>query len=340
MNADLKSKLESLRNDFRNVKGYCFSHFFCPILYKDEDVQLCKGHIVNKRFPNSSRTWTVQRGDVDSFYGRYFEADFMAILYKEHGFSDELLTDKTLSKRYLPTILVENEPVEYFRIKGPIPENFTPIGFETNGKTVLFGFKIHPDDFDGLIDKHWKFEISKDLKLPALISLIKSAHLTMFELVGYDYALSDGGIVIGQHILGEFFVQNLGKTKSEILTNAISFFPKYENLVRPIISDNFSLKGTITDRYLYLCQGDSQFPRSFIVLVKTSNQFHAILIPIIDATNSYEKFLGFLQTDKDFEVEAQICQFNFDHWDIGKNTFRMVWPKGNFFENNEFKSIS
>lgn len=73
MDADTRRKLDELRSDYRAVVGSPFSHFFCPIVFLDEDVDLCRAHIVNRAFPESSRSWTVQRTDVDNFYGSTFE---------------------------------------------------------------------------------------------------------------------------------------------------------------------------------------------------------------------------------------------------------------------------
>jgi len=76
MNAVLKRKLDRLRSDYQAVTGSPFSHFYCPILYQDDNAELCEAHIVNKAFAESDRSSTVQRTDVDNFYGRCFEADF------------------------------------------------------------------------------------------------------------------------------------------------------------------------------------------------------------------------------------------------------------------------
>src|SRR6266496_2313343 len=81
MNHAVQQKLERLRSDYREVAGKPFSHFFCPMLFRDEDVGICRAHIVNATFPGSCRNWTVQRADVDSFYGYAFESDFVDIQY-------------------------------------------------------------------------------------------------------------------------------------------------------------------------------------------------------------------------------------------------------------------
>jgi hypothetical protein len=67
MGTDLQSKLEKLKSDYVSVTGIPFSHFFCPVVFDDQDVTLCKAHIINQFFPGSSRAWTVQRKDVDNF---------------------------------------------------------------------------------------------------------------------------------------------------------------------------------------------------------------------------------------------------------------------------------
>lgn len=42
------AKLERMREDFQGVTGKPFSWSYCPILFRDEEVDLCKAHIVNK----------------------------------------------------------------------------------------------------------------------------------------------------------------------------------------------------------------------------------------------------------------------------------------------------
>jgi hypothetical protein len=100
MNAATQAKLESLRTDYVQVQGRPSVHFFCPVLFRDEDVALCQAHIVNRAFSGSARSWTVQRKDVDSFYGSAFEADFLAIQYHEGLTPDEVLGNRELSRKF------------------------------------------------------------------------------------------------------------------------------------------------------------------------------------------------------------------------------------------------
>jgi len=106
MNEELKKKIENLNTDYLSVVGHPFHHFFCPILFKDEDVALCKAHVINQAFQNVSRVWTVQRQDIDNFYGSNFEADFVLLqdahLLNDDAFFPNVFTRKDLYKKFSP----------------------------------------------------------------------------------------------------------------------------------------------------------------------------------------------------------------------------------------------
>jgi hypothetical protein len=326
MKACVKSKLERLRANYAQIKGQPFTHFYCPILFKDEDVPLCQAHIMNLSFPNSSRAWTVQRKDVDNFYGSKFETDFIALLYKENGSPGKVLADKTLSKRCHPRILVNDEPVSYFIAKDNIPEHFTPVEFHDEGQSVQLGLKMSPEDLSAVAEGEWEIEVVKDVRVPALVSLIKAAHLTLFEMLGYRYALSAGGYFVGRQVLGEFFCQNRDKSKHEVLENAHPFFREFASMVRPVQSFDLDLRGTITDGKLFVCRKSGHSPWALIVFVRTSQSLHAVMIPVFDQPDAVATFMGFLQ-DENESVEASLGCFEQDHWEIDKKVGKIVWPK-------------
>ena len=151
----MQSKLEKLRADYSQIRGCPFAHFYCPILFKDEDVPLCKAHIINLAFPDSSRDWTVLRKDVDNFYGSNFEAEFVAIQYNEDRSLGKTITDKTLSKRFNPKILVDDKPVGFFVADGDVPKHFTRIEFDNDGQIVQLGLKMSPKDILAAIGQKW-----------------------------------------------------------------------------------------------------------------------------------------------------------------------------------------
>jgi hypothetical protein len=326
MKINVKSKLQELRADYTQVAGQPFAHFYCPMLFRDEDVPLCQAHIINKPFPDSSRDWTVQRVDVDSFYGSKFEADFIDILYNESGSPGKVLTDKTLSKRFQPRIFVDGKPVDHFAAKDNIPERFTPVEFRYEGQSVQLGLKMSPEDFSAVAERKLEIEIDKDVRIPALVSLIKAAHLTLFDMLGYRYALSAGGHFVGRQILGEFFHQNYDKQKADALKNAHSFFREFAHIVRPVQSLDFDLQGTIADNKLFICWGSGRSPWALIVFIKTSRSLHAVLVPVFDQPGTVATFLDFLQDENNL-IEGSFGCFKGGHWEIGKEVRELVWPK-------------
>ena len=227
MAKNIQSRLAQLRADYNQLRGSPFSYFYCPILFKDEDVPLCEGHIINRAFPNSARNWVVQRQDVDNFYGSMFESDFATVQYRGEQILGNAITDKELSKKFEPKILLDDEPVDFYFARGNVPKQFTRLEFDNDGKVVQLAIKMRPEEFMEKLGQKWEIAVEKDIRISAVVSLIKSAHLTLFSLLGYNYALSTAGYYVGKDILGKFFQQNVDKAKSDVLDNAYPFFREF-----------------------------------------------------------------------------------------------------------------
>ena len=326
MNNFVRTKLEVLKADYFDVKGEPFSHFYCPILFKDEDSPLCKAHIINQAFNDSARAATVQRADVDSFYGSRFESDFLDVQnYKDRSMA-EIVTDKTLSKRFSSRIFVEGEPVDFFFGSAEIPPEFTPINLETVKLSVPFGLKMRPTEVIAAKDKRWEIEIQRDVRIPMLVSSIKAAHLTLFEMLGYRYALSASGLFVGYDILGKFFLENRGKRKAEVVKNAVPYFREFANMVRPVIACPFDSKGTVIDKTFLICMGSSGAAWAFIVFVKTGHLIHGVLMPVFEQVEQSVTYLDFLRNQNSW-MQVATCWFKGDKWEITKNTIPLNWPK-------------
>jgi len=326
MNDFVKSRVEALREDYAEVSGEPFSHFFCPILFRDDDTTLCRAHIINQAFSGSARACTVQRADVDSFYGSRFEADFIDIETFRDASPLDILTDRKRSKRFASKILVDGEQVEHFFGGDKIPDQFTRIKFEGEEVSIPFGLKMHPSDAIAAEGKNWEIEISRDVRIPMLVSIIKAAHLTLFEILGYRYALSAAGIFVGHDMLGKFFSQNKDRPKAEVLENARSFFREFVHMARPLISCGFDSQGTIVDKTFHLCMGSSGSPWAMIVFVKTAHVIHGVLMPVFERAEQAATYHGFLKNGNE-NMQVAICRFERDRWEISKETRPLAWPK-------------
>lgn len=324
MNHQAKSKREQMNADFHAKTGAPFSHFYCPILFRDEDVPLCKAHIVNKAFPDSERSWTVQREDVDNFFGAVFEGDFVGIQYRDRGWSpDDCIADPGLKSRFQPTIQVEGTPVDYYVATGPVPAEFTNIVLTTRVGDVRLTLKMRPDDVAAHADSNWQITVEKDLRLQSLVSVLKSAHLTLFEMLGYSYGLSLGRHFLGHEVLGKFFLQNRDQSKSEALALARSHFAEFKNMVRPVTDTSF--QGTATDNRLCVCPASGGKFWAFIVFVRTSRLVHAVLAPIMETSEASHRFLKFLKGDGG-TIEAKVCEFKNDEFLVRPDSMLLSWP--------------
>jgi hypothetical protein len=324
MNVATQVKLERLQADYVQVHGRPFVHFFCPVLFRDEDVSLCQAHIVNQAFPGSAKNWTIQREDVDNFYGSAFESDFLAIKYQEGLTPDEVLGNRELSREFRPRILLDGEPISHYLSDGPVPNTFTEVKFSHSSGTVQLALKMHPDDTLAATNKDWQIEINRDVRLAALVSLIKAAHLTLFEMLGYRYALSAGGYFVGKDILGQFFLNNCGLSKRKIIENATAHFQEFVHMVRPIQSQVSGLQGTLADRQMFIC-GNPKSPWALIVFVKTSQSLHAVLIPMMGTPETAHRFISFIKNGNE-QIEAVLCRFENEEWHP-QQSITLTWPK-------------
>ena len=328
LNAQLVNKLDQLRADYESVVGRPFQHFFCPILWSDEHTELCRAHVINRGFGDSDKSWTVQRADVDAWYGTLFEDDFLAIEKKDQPVVEKSLTDSGLARRFKPRLTMDGEDVNYYVAKGPVPEAHTPVEVDIEGRTVRLGLKLSPNELLSNLDDRWQFRVEKDLRLPALASVLKSAHLTMFHLLGYRYALSASGFFLGKTVLGEFFLKTQGIGRTRALKIAEGHFKQFAGLVRPITAPSPEFMGTITDGLGLFFMSGSQ-PWAFQVVIRTGNHRHAAIVPIIEDAESAARFCSFLESPSR-TVEIRVGRLSSDQVEISSKAQSVEWPEAPF----------
>lgn len=329
MNPDLLRKLDLLRVDYNEVVGRPFSHFFCPILRRDEPCPLSMGHVINEAFRDSDRRRIVQRTDVDNFFGRHFEADF--VLFQDKGLHDpvDALLDRELSRKLHPRIKVEGQRVDHYIPTGLVPENYTELivdrGVEPHARLAL---KLEPSEVLTALNSQWELVLDRDIRLHALVSLLKAAHLTLFALIGYSYALSLGGHILGWDVLGRFAQANMPNEKPTVLANAQEHFTEFFNLVRPLLTPPAGMEGTITDQQLFLCTGTPK-AWAMMVLIRTGQHMHAVLVPLLEDDEAAARFVEFLRNPLPrFAVRRTL--YHKDRWEVDTKTRMVEWPEGRF----------
>lgn len=327
MNAKVAERLDALRLDFADVVGQPFRHFFCPILFVDEETELCKAHVVNEAFTASSRRWTLQRKDVDNFFGSVFEGAFVDLERNEPGIAIKALLHPDLYRRLLPKVLLDGVEVEHFIAKGPLPKGFAELHLEHDDGSVRLGLKMPPERLAAVNpSSDWQFEVCRDLRVPAVVSILKAAHLTMFELLGYAYALRPDGVWLG-HVLGSFYLENVGCARQGVLNRAATHFAPLAPMVRPVTAAPPAFTGTIDDGWVNFCWCDAtdRIPWGIVVYVRTGDTLHAVLLPALEHQAGADRFTRFLEGQGDV-FEVSVARFDGTSWTV-ENTRRTVeWP--------------
>ena len=186
---------------------------------------------------------------------------------------------------------------------------------------------------DGLTEtpivQHLDFVTVKDLRLPALVSLLKAAHLSMVSLFGYRYVYSEAGKFVGQQLSGTFYKANTEiEDRLQIQENALAFFRPYRFMVAPLFKGSTNLSGSITDRVFELCAGSTHLAWGLIVYVKTGDLVSAVMLPVPDDPAAMEVFLGFLSNDRE-EIRLMIGQYHAEpgEWRVNPERRVVTWLK-------------
>jgi hypothetical protein len=200
-------------------------------------------HLIPLAFSNSSRAWTVQRQEVDNFFGRYFEGDFEKIQYSELGITPaDCIANPELMSKYRPSVEIDEVAVDYYiRTGEAVPSAFTKVSIEAGARITPLVLKMQADDRPITENSICTLTVAQDLRLPTLVSLLKCAHLTLFHMLGYSYPLSLGGRFLGGDVLGKFFLENHDRQKPEILLQAALHFDQFKNLVPDFAEVRFRL---------------------------------------------------------------------------------------------------
>ena len=326
----MEQRKAALKRDYESVTNRSWKHFFCPILFRDEDTTLCRAHIVNEAFQDADRTCTIQRADVDSYFGRLFESEFVTIERRNSPLVEEALSDRKLARQFRPEILLDGKVQEHYIPSDilSVPESHTTLEFHFNDNIVPLTLKLTPDEVVQSVDGKWEVRVEKDIRLATLVSLLKCAHLTLFHLLGYRYAFSSGGYLLGREVLGEHFLKARGLPKASALELANTHFKPYVSLVRPVIWTSLDIQGTLNDGHFFACGSGTQ-PWGLGILLWFSGQTHMVIVPTLLDADSAFLFNRFLQSSFP-RIEIRNARILEDRFEVATESQWIEWPEAKF----------
>lgn len=314
-----------LAADYFSVTGDHPAHFYCPLLYVDEEAELCAGHLVNDAFGVSNR-WVTQRKDVDAFFGAMFESEFVKLRHRRRNLA-EAFADPDLPRQLRPEIVVDGRRVAHYIPVGPIPADHSKLIVEGPNGELTLALKAPPSDLARLETNQWQLVWERDLRIPATVSLLKAAHLTLFRMLGYRHVFSTSGRFLGNDILGSFVRACRGLPKREVLVNAHEHFREFARLVRPTLNVVDSFRGTPDDNAVYVCERGN-IAWGLVVMIRTSErEVHSVLTPLMESAVAAKIFLDFLARGSAEIVMMRLAWYRGDRWEASTQLTEVLWPE-------------
>jgi hypothetical protein len=315
---EIERQLELLRADFATVQGEPFTHFYCPILLDDQPTELCRGHIVNQSIPNSSRAWIVQRKDVDGFFGSVCESKFAVVMGAQPTGLDEALASERLRKVIPFDVKINGRIVPHYEIHGHKASSHPAVKLHAADGTVLnLALKISDEE----ISSAGRLEVEMDCNIvpEAVAALLKSAHLTMFKMLGYKHLFSPGGYDIAK-ILQRFYLENRDRNRVEQVEAGRAYFDNLAGMVIPVKGYNHNLlKGTIDVGRLLVCIGSSGAWFAVGVPVRMNNRMSIVLMAP-DAAENIDTYMEFISN-----MDKPAFRYKIIEYHNGRNGEPVCW---------------
>jgi hypothetical protein len=303
------------------------------MLMRDEPTELILGHVVNEKFERVPEFKVTQRKDIDGWYGSMFEADFLTLVRHQTKNMVDLFFDGKPPRGLRPVIKAGNEEIEYYLLKAT---DQLPTGQHTllemtgkDGKTLRIALKRPPGEIKPLTNFKWHSEAIGDFRIAALVSVIKAAFLTLFWKAGYGYALSLAGRSIGYDLLGKFYLDNMEKSREDVLAAAMDFFKPYVNMVRPAdYVEGTAPRGTIEDNRALIWLGSSGQVLGIGVFVRTDDRLQMVMMPSYSDAEGVATYLDWLNNKRDaLWVREGAFNMGTRRWDVCPERVPVIWPK-------------
>ncbi len=317
LNQELKARIDECRADYEKSCNKSFTHFMCPILLIDEDVELCKGHIIPQALGGSA--WVPQRKDVDNFYGSATESEFSAIINDRERSLVELWPDQTKHKTHKFRLEMNGDPLDYYlKGRGQPPANHSAVAL-FNGDDWLCDFVVKKSatEIEQQADSTIQFVVERDYRPFITASVLKAAHLSLFYLLGYQCVFSPEGQWIG-HILASFFHQYRNTPRRDLEPHIVTHFRSLLNAVVPVVKSD--LQGTIADKKVIAVFGATSGVFALGVIVKAGGDTFCVFLP--GNSRTIDTYFSFLK-ERPRSIAVKVAQWvsatgeTESHWMIG-----------------------
>jgi hypothetical protein len=316
-----------LNEDYASQGDGPFTHFFFPILLKDEDVELCMGHVISARIKNCCRATVVQRRDVDAFYGSICEAAFKTIVdvHSARSAGRQVISDPGLRRALPMTVRLGDQKIDCYEARNHVHPSH-PIVELHDDNGAVFKLAIKVTDTDIPENCRMQLTIFKDFMPETVATLLKMAHLTQFAVLGYQYVFGAAGLMLAD-ILRTFFLENKDRSREQKMSALDSYFRKHAGMVMPAVGyDQNVIRGSIEDRRFLVCIGSSGRWYAFGVFIRVNEQMHVVLVPS-DRADSVGTYFDLISSMHERAFKFQLVEFvpasdnEQAHWKVGRKEY-------------------
>jgi hypothetical protein len=324
--ADHKSKLQDLRSSYQAQTGKEMNYFLCPITLRDEETDLCEGHILNDAFDVFQAT-VIQRKDIDSYYGQTIEPGavlrikaeealdpvkmskqskcYVVTLGGEHVFEAAFVNDKT----QIMELLKRSRKIVYLTDDTGKPmKGFHPLLIVDEGAVV-------PDDARFMLRLVARSPIH-DGEVEG--AMLKSAYLAHFRMRSYR-VLEDATLGPVRTALSEFFTRQGNKkdarTFFDDFIGCVSFVPIPFHGFPDTLSDNVLLFHYVT------APPDKKQPFAQSCIFRIlKNELTIVTLPMSTSDEGIEYYRKLLHREH-FEQCIRITQWTSTHFTTNPTAF-------------------
>lgn len=296
---------------YKRYSGVHCNPFFCPISLEEHNSEVIDGHIIPDSW-NISNITTPQVKDVDSFFGYAFQCNTTHLQRTSKILDDDdpanlIHNLHLISKHHKTKIWLGSDSTEIYKTTEKrlqsIPGNHSV--FKINNQ--YYAIKASPNTFQ---DKESEYNITIDTLANEIdsyfVTLLHSAHLTMFYFLGYKYVFSESGIWVAtklksiyEHRLNRAYLLQHTRT---LVKECVKIFSGFGPL------QFMGLNSTLMSCTAFACYKKSRTPFGLMLIIEDGTQKNGIVIPwLYESRNNtplslYQDYLR--SGDNAFQIQA------------------------------------
>jgi hypothetical protein len=297
-----EEQLKILNADLTTVTGKRVNKFLCPITLRDDsDAVLCDGHILNKSIKTAARKTIVQRKDVDNYFGETIEPDLVTFLNAPVATTEELIG----RGHSLSITMPSGEKVDAFFANRKARPKFPRMDLLDSGGQTIVSPYVRTGQVEAKFHKDMQVEWLMEFTNSALLgSMLKSAYLATFSILGYLYVFMPAGDHL-RRALASFYNDKASKNRS------IDYFGKFEGAVKLFQSEVWDEhRNSVSDGVLWFHhRSDGPGDRLFAIscLFSVNKRMISVMIPYCTNPDHFPAANSYYQTVlKDHATPQQI----------------------------------